>query len=147
MSEQRKILEMIQNGRMTAAEGMMRLEELNANRGIATGVEEPAVPAVRRRYKFLKIRVTSDNKSVNVNATVPIRLLSAIGGFAGMVISYIPAETRVQMEARGINLADIDYGKVIQEIVNGTLDDPSIIEVETWDEGHQATVKVSIYVE
>lgn len=147
MSEQLKILEMIQSGQITAAEGMRLLEALKSNAEMAVGLGEPVVPAAKRRYKFLKIRVTSDNKSVNVNVNVPIRLLSTIGGFAGKVAAYIPAEARAQMEARGIDVADIDFGRVIQEIINGTLDDPTIIDLETWDEGHKAMVKVKIYVE
>ena len=147
MSEQLKILEMIQNGQVTAAEGAQLLEALNSSAVTRPGQGAPMVPAARRRYKFLKIRVTSDNKSVNVNANVPIRLLSTIGGFAGKIASYIPAEARTQMEARGINVSDIDYAKIIREIVDGTLDDPTIIDVETWDEGHKAMVQVKIYVE
>ncbi len=147
MSEQLKILEMIQNGQITAAEGARLLEALKSNQETALGLREPMVPAARRRYKFLKIRVTSENKSVNVNVNVPIRLLSTIGGFAGKIASYIPAEARAQMQARGIDVNDIDYGKIIREIVDGTLDDTTIIDLETWDEKNKAMVWVKIYVE
>lgn len=147
MSEQLKILEMIQNGRITAAEGTRLLEALKSNPATPEGLRESMMPAPRRRYKFLRIRVTSDNKSVNVNANVPIRLLSTIGGFAGKIASYIPAEARAQMLARGIDVNDIDYGKIIREIVDGTLDDPTIIDLETWDEGNKAMIQVKIYVE
>jgi hypothetical protein len=146
MSEQLKILEMIQSGQITAAEGMALLDAL---KGTADAQETGTAlsPAAKRRYKFLKIRVTSDNKSVNVNVNIPIRLLTTIGEIAGKVTAYIPADARTQMEAKGIDITSIDFGKIIEEVLNGTLDDPNIVDVEAWDEEHKAMITVKIYVE
>ncbi len=148
MNEQLKILEMIQNGQITAAEGLELLDALKANGGASsweTGVA-PSV-AARSKYKFFKIKVTSDNKSVNVNVNIPIRLLTTIGEVAGKVNAFIPQDARAQMEAKGVDISSIDYGKIIEEVLDGTLDDPSIIDVEAWDEEHNAMVYVKIYVE
>lgn len=148
MSEQLKILEMIQNGQITAAEGMELLEALKAGgepSAPETGVN--LVTAARRRYKYLKVRVTSDDKSVNVNVNIPIRLLTTLGEIAGKVTSYIPADARAQMEQKGVDLSSIDFAGIIEEVINGTLDDPNIVDVEAWDEEHKAMVHVRIYVE
>jgi len=51
------------------------------------------------------------------------------------------------MEAKGVDITSIDFGRIIEEVLDGTLDDPSIVDVEAWDEEHKATVKVRIYVE
>lgn len=148
MNEQLKILEMIETKQITAAEGMELLEALKAT-------EEPkefqpearAVSFTKHNYKFLKIKVTSDNKSVNVNVNIPIRLLTTIGEIASKVTAYIPADAKAQMESKGVDITGIDFGKIIEEILNGTLDDPNIVDVEAWDEEHKAMVKVRIYVE
>jgi len=148
MSEQLKILEMIQNGQISAAEGLELLDALkSAGEPSApeTGANLPS--AARPKYKFLKIKVSSDNKTVNVNVNIPIRLLTTIGEIAGKVTSYIPADARQQMEAKGVDITSIDFGRIIEEVLDGTLDDPSIVDVEAWDEEHKATVKVRIYVE
>ena len=148
MSEQLKILEMIEHGQISAAEAQELLEALKA-----TGEPEPQetgaslASAVKRNYKFLKIKVTSDNKAVNVNVNIPIRLLTTIGEVATKVTAYIPADARRQMESKGIDVTAIDYGKIIEELLNGTLDDPNIVDVEAWDEDHKAMVTVRIYVE
>ncbi|MEA4894942.1 MAG: hypothetical protein VB064_06730 [Oscillospiraceae bacterium] len=147
MSEQLKILEMIENGQISAAEGMELLDALKAAGEPARGTGTALAPAVTRNYKFLKIKVTSDNKSVNVNVNVPIRLLTTIGEIAGKVTSYIPADARAQMEAKGVDITSIDFGRIIEELLNGTLDDPNIVDVEAWDEEHKTTIKVRIYVE
>lgn len=147
MSEQLKILEMIEKGQISAAEGMELLEAVKQTAGqTESGAAAPQSP-MKRSYKFLKIRVTSDNRSVNVNVNIPIRLLTVIGGMAGKVTSYIPEDARTQMEARGVDVTSIDFSKIIEELLNGTLEDPNIVDVEAWDAEHQTTVRVRIYAE
>ena len=147
MNEQLKILEMIEKGQITAAEGMELLEALNttketeANRNI-----EPAA-GMKRKYKFFRVRVTSEDKSVNVNGNIPIRLISTIGKFADKIPAIIPADARKEMEAKGIDISSIDFAEIIEEILNGTLEDPDIVDVEAWDDDHKAMVKVRVYVD
>jgi DUF4097 and DUF4098 domain-containing protein YvlB len=146
MSEQQKILEMIEKGQITAAEGMELLEALNETK------EAEIVPQIenvttRRNYKFLKVKVTSDNNSVNVNVNVPIRLLTTISEIADKMTNMVPADARREMEAKGIDISSIDFAKIIEEVINGTLDDPDIVDVEVWDESHNAMVKVRVYVD
>ena len=142
MSEQKKILEMIEKGQITAAEGMELLEALNVT-------NEPVAleSTTKRNYKFLKVKVTSDNKTVNVNVNIPIRLLTSIGEAASKLITLVPTDARREMESKGIDITTIDFAKIIEELVNGTLDDPNIVDVEAWDEEHNTTIKVKIYVD
>ena len=148
MSEQLKILEMIENGQITAAEGMELMDALKSS-SAATATENGAtlLSTAKPKYKFLKIKVTSDNKTVNVNVNIPIRLLTTIGEIAGKVSAYIPADAKTQMEAKGVDIASIDYARIIEDLLDGTLDDPNIVDIEAWDEEHKAMVKVRVYVE
>lgn len=147
MSEQQKILEMIEKGQITAAEGMELLEALNVTKESETIQKVEPVTTTKRNYKFLKVKVTSDNNSVNVNVNVPLRLLTTIGEIADKMTNMVPADARRDMESKGIDISSIDFAKVIEEIINGTLDDPNIVDVEAWDESHKAMVKVKVYVD
>ena len=148
MSDQLKILEMIEKGRITAAEGMELLEALKASGSGEEPSRAETFPAGNRRtYKFLRIKVTSDNKSVNVNVNIPIRLLSAVGEIAGKISSFVPKDAREKMESGGVNLSEIDFSKIIDELLSGTLDDPTIVDVSAWDEEHNSMIYVKIYVE
>lgn len=150
MSEQLKILEMIEKGQITATEGMELLEALNlANEAENTGNTVTTAQTIRPKYnyKFLKVRVTSDNSTVNVNVNVPLRLLTTLGEIATKMTAVIPADARKEMESKGIDITSIDFAQIIEEIVNGTLDDPNIVDVEAWSEEQHAMVKVKIYVE
>lgn len=143
MNEQQRILEMIEKGQITAAEGMELLEALG--KAAIPAFDAPA-PSTKRSYKFLKVKVTSENGAINVNVNAPIRLIATIGEIATKMSAVIPPEARNQMESKGIDISQIDFGKVIEEILNGTLDDPTIVDVEVMDpENGKITVKV--YVE
>lgn len=148
MSEQQKILEMIEKGQITAAEGMELLEALNINNDVVNEGQVEVYHTVKNRtFKFLKIKITSDNQSVNVNVNVPIRLLTSIGKLAGNMSVLIPAEARKEMESQGIDITSLDLPGIIDDILSGTIDDPNIVEVEAWDEAHNTMVKVRIYVD
>ncbi len=148
MSEQLRILEMIQNGQISASEGLELLDALKATSDPSTAVSagSRSLPGVHN-YKFLKIKVTSENKTINVNVNIPIRLLTTLGEIATKVTAYIPSDARAQMESKGVDISSIDFGKIIEDVLSGTLEDPSIVDVEAWDEEHKTTVKVQIYVE
>jgi uncharacterized alkaline shock family protein YloU len=147
MSEQLKILEMIEKGQISAAEGMELLEALKTQAEPEAKVGEALASTTPRNYKFLRVKVTSDNQTVNVNVNIPIRLLTTIGEIATKVTAYIPAEARAQMEAKGVNISEIDFGQIIQDLLSGTLDDPDIVNVEAWDEEHKTMIQVRIYVD
>ncbi len=137
MNEQLKILEMIEKGQITAVEGLELLEALNTAKDTETVLQVQTPPAVlRHNFKYLKIRVTADNNSVNVNVNVPIRLLTTIGEIAGRMTTMIPVDAQRDMARKGIDISNIDFAKIIDELINGTLDDPDIVDVEAWDEEH-----------
>lgn len=144
MSEQQRILEMIEKGQITAAEAMELLEALNATNEV---IPVQAVARIKHDYKFFKIKVTSDNNTVNVNVNIPIRLLTTIGEMADRMTAMVPPDARQDMEARGIDFSSIDFAKIIEEVINGTLDEPNIIDVEAWDESSQSMIKVRVYVD
>lgn len=106
-----------------------------------------AVARLKQDYKFFKIKVTSDNNTVNVNVNIPIRLLTTIGEMADRMTAMVPPDARQDMEAKGIDFSSIDFAKIIEEVINGTLDEPNIIDVEAWDESSQSMIKVRVYVD
>ncbi|MDI3537315.1 MAG: hypothetical protein AB7D16_02315 [Eubacteriaceae bacterium] len=143
--EQLKILEMIEKGQVTAAEGMELLEALKAQ-SLPVQVTD-VVAKGNHNYRFFRVRVTSDNNTVNVNVNIPISLLSTIGEIADNMTGVIPPDARKEMAAKGVDLSNIDFKKVIDDLVSGMVDDPNIIDIEAWDEGSQSMIKVKIYVD
>ena len=138
MSDEKiKILEMIQNGKITAAEGLELLKALDDS-----FIKQSDVAKVGSR--FLRIRVTSGQKQ-KVNVNIPLSLLKIATKFAGFGMKLIPEEARQEMRKKGVDLTEIDFSELVQLIDQG-LATGKLIDVDTEDqsEGH---TKVEIYVE
>ncbi len=138
MSDERiKILEMIQNGKISAAEGLDLLKALDES-----FIQKECVPTTGSR--FLRIRITSgQDKKVNVN--VPISLLKVATKFANIGMKCIPAEALQEMQKKGIDLSEIDFDELVQLIDQG-LTNGKLVDIDTDDEKEGHT-KVEIYVE
>lgn len=149
MSEQMKILEMIEKGQISAAEGFELIEALKESEKKERLEAVPSLVSASptARFKFFMIRVTSDNKSVNVSVNIPMKLLASIGEVAGKLSAVIPAEARREMEKSGVDITQINFQEIIEALLSGTLEDPDIVDVEAWDEEHKTNIKVKIYAE
>lgn len=132
-----KILEMIQNGKLTASEG---LELLNAIGDSNVKLNDVVTDSGR----FLRIRVTSGQHS-KVNVNIPLKLLSVATKFAGFGMKFIPEEARQEMQKKGIDLSDINFDELMQLIDQGLVDG-KLVDVDT-DDPDEGRTKVEIYVD
>lgn len=136
MSDEKiKVLEMIQAGKLTAAEGLELLKALD------DGEFRPADAAGSR---FLRIRVASGQHS-KVNVNIPLTLLKVASKFVGIGVKFIPEEARREMASKGIDLNTLDVEEILRLIEQGLVDG-KLVDVDTEDD-HSGRTKVEIYVE
>ncbi|HWQ71673.1 MAG TPA: hypothetical protein VN370_05050 [Desulfitobacteriaceae bacterium] len=135
--EKIKILEMIQNGKITAAEGLELLKAIDDSVTQQNDVTKTG-------SRFLRIRITNDqNKKVNVN--IPLALLKVATKFAGIGMKFIPEEARQEMHKKGIDLSEIDFAELIKLIDQG-LASGKLVDIDT-DDQRDGHTKVEIYIE
>ena len=145
MSEERlKILQMIQEGKVSAAEGLELLKALDE----ATHETIHAVPgapaAGRLANRFLRIRVNSASaKKVNVN--IPLNLVKVASKFAAFGMNYIPDSARQEMTQKGIDLSKIDLEELVLQIEQGLVDG-KLVDIDV-DDPKEGPIKVEIYVD
>lgn len=137
-TEKAKILEMIQEGKITAAEG---LELLNALEESDAQKSTIATSGINKH--FLRVRVDADKAKVNVN--IPLSLIKATSKIAMSSMNYIPEKAREEMEKKGIDLSKIDFEELI-ELIDQGLVTGKLVDVEADDERHGKS-KVEVYVE
>lgn len=131
-----KVLEMIQDGNISAAEGAELLKALEDN-----GVK----PVAQRDDRFLRVRVSGDKvKKVNVN--IPLKLIKVFSSFAVMGMKFIPEEARREMEKKGIDLASINMKELLLLIEQGLVTDEKLVDVDV-DDPDEGKVRVEVYVE
>ena len=142
MNEQQRILEMIEKGQITAAEGMELLEALKES------VEERAeviVTSPKKKYEFLKVKITSEKDDTKVNVNVPLKLVKSLGGIVANVNAYIPKEAQEKMNENGVSLDQIDFEALINALEEGA-DVGPLVDIDT-DDREDGKTTVKVYVE
>ncbi|SHI25332.1 SHOCT-like domain-containing protein [Desulfosporosinus lacus] len=141
-SEKMKILEMIQEGKLTAAEGMdllKAIEEGNSHKE-ASHIKKDILSGGER---FLRVRVVGE-KTLKVNVNVPLSLIHSASKLVVYAMSFIPADKRAELEMKGLDLHDIDVeglASIIEESLDG-----KIVDVEVADPV-EGRIKVEVYVD
>lgn len=133
--EKKKVLEMIQEGKISAAEGMDLLTALEEG-------EETTGSATRLSKRFLRVRV-DDAKENKVNIKIPLGILRVTSKFLNMGMKLIPEEARREMEEKGIDLSAIDFEELVGLIDEG-LSDGKLVDIDTDDA--EGRTKVEVYV-
>lgn len=142
MSEERlRILEMIQNGKITAAEGLELLEALTQEDSLQ-GSSLSLKSSTNLKDRLLIVKVDSSNSKVNVN--VPLTLIKATSKLVTAGMGMIPEEARREMEKKGIDITKLDFDEIVDLLDQG-LSDGRLVDVVTEDK-HGIT-KVEVYVE
>ena len=140
-NEKSKILEMIQDGKITAAEGMDLLKALEDT--------EPANAAsvADNSGRFLRVRVVGDKIS-KVNVNIPLGLLKSASKLItwglGFGTSFIPSEARSNLESKGINLTQMDIEEFIRAIEQGY--GGKLVDVDV-DDDKEGRIKVEVFVD
>lgn len=141
MSEEKlKILQMIQEGKINAAEGLELLKALEESEP----KPESSSPPLRLANRFLRIRVHND-EAVKVNVNLPLSLVRVASKFATFGMNYIPESARREMEQKGIDLSKIDFEELLRMIEDGLVDG-KLVDVNTNDPV-EGPVKVEVYVD
>jgi len=137
--ENKRILEMIEEGKITAAEGLELLAALDHTE---VRTKQVVNPSLHKRY--LRIRVYTD-KAVKVNVNVPLALMKVASKFAAISMKYIPDEARKEMEKKGIDLSQIDVEELVSMIEQGCVDE-KLVDIEV-DDPKEGKVRVEVYVD
>lgn len=118
MSEERKILDMIEKGQITAEDGMKLLEAL---RNVKPEVEEVEVieemmePRGSRQFKYLKVRVLTEKGDTKVNVNIPMKLVKAVGGVLPHINSFIPDDVQDELdEKKALTLTRCNWVRLLK---------------------------------
>jgi hypothetical protein len=141
--EKLKILQMIQDGKINATEGLELIKALEDSESTANPHPE-SISHSRLANRFLRVKVNTEG-TTKVNVNLPLSLLKVASKFAAFGMNYIPESARQEMEKKGINLSQIDLEELMRLIEEG-LTDGKLVDVEVNDP-NEGLVKVEVYVE
>lgn len=149
-SEKMKILEMIQEGKLTAIEGMdllKAIEEESSSEKVSEINEFELMKKEAARSsvgdRFLRVRVVGE-KSLKVNVNVPLSLIRSASKLVVYAMSFVPADKRAELEQKGLDLQALDVEELVR-LVEETVDG-KIVDVEVADP-QEGRIKVEVCVE
>ncbi|WIV12535.1 hypothetical protein [Proteiniborus sp. MB09-C3] len=109
--EKMQILKMIEDGKITSADG---LELLGA-------LEEKENLPISKTSKWLKIKVHDPDDNAKVNVNIPLALVDV-----GLKMA-----TKFSPELKNSDLKDIDFNEIVELIKNGA--EGKIVDIESGD--------------
>lgn len=136
-AERLRILQMIEEQKITAAQGMELLQALDETEA------EPKKALVSKEKKFLRVRVTTDKAKVNVN--IPLSLVRVASKFAVFGMGFIPEEARKELDNKGIDLSQLDLAELMNLIEQGVMTE-KLVDIEA-DDPKEGPSKVEVYVD
>lgn len=147
-SEKMKILEMIQEGKLSAVEGMELLKAIDEGNSYRSSSKIYDNDLVKKEIRstgerFLRVRVLGE-KTLKVNVNVPLSLIRSASKLVVYAMSFVPADKRAELEQKGLDLNDLDVEELIR-IIDESLDG-KIVDVEVADP-EEGIIKVEVYVE
>ena len=149
-NEKMKILEMIQEGKLTASEGMDLLKAIEEGNSAEEATKSGEVGILQRDKvltsygdRFLRVKVAGE-KTLKVNVNVPFSLIRSASKLIVYAMSFVPAEKRAELEQKGLDLHALDVEglvRIVEESVDG-----KIVDVEVSDPV-EGRIKVEVCVE
>jgi hypothetical protein len=136
--ERLKILEMIQEGKISAGEGYHLLQALEEEVKTDRGSSPPG-----GRDKYFRVKVDGDKTKVNVN--IPMRLVKVASKFVSVGMNFIPEQARSEMDKHGVDLSQIDFNELVDLIDQGLVDG-KLVDVQVQDP-QEGLMIVEVYVE
>jgi hypothetical protein len=138
--EKLKILKMIEEQKISAAEAMELLKAMDE----PAPLERERPTGSRDGKKYLRVRVIGD-KAKKVNVNIPLNLVKVASKFAVFGMGFIPEEARKELERKGIDLSQLDLEEVLSMIEKG-LDVEKLVDIDV-DDPEEGRVKVEVYVD
>lgn len=136
-AERLRILQMIEEQKITAAQGLELLQALDETE------PEARKAVVSNEKKFLRVRVSTDKAKVNVN--IPLSLVKVASKFAVFGMGFIPEEARKELERKGIDLSQLDLAELLNLIEQGVMTE-KLVDIEA-DDPEEGRSKVEVYVD
>lgn len=140
-NEKQKILDMINEGKVSAADGARLLECLSD-----TEKEEKAQVqdnARRMKGKKLKVQVSGQNEGepLNVNVSVPLVLARYADG---ILSACMPDNVNSELGKKGVDLKSLNISAIVDAFEDL---DEDLVNVDIQQSGEGTSLKVRVYVE
>ncbi len=155
MNGKERVLKMIEEGKVTAAEGVELLKALSEGQVNVQRTEEEQVKTEeekvteerkKKRISQLKVRILIEKENIDLNVNIPISIVKIMSSVAEDFDGFIPEEAKKAMKDQGIHLDIMEIIKAIESIEQGFLENLNIVDIDAKEADGRAVV-IKVYVD
>ncbi len=141
MDEKQKILKMVEDGKITAAEALELIEALSG----PEKTQEPVSKSVTKGKKTMfRIRIDAGGNNGDGKAKVNVNIPISVAKKLTSLTKVIPDSAKSEMEKEGFNIDELNLKEIIEAIENGDMDE-EIVDIDAT--GEEGGARIKIYVD
>ena len=143
MDEKKKILKMVEDGKITAKDALDLIEALGK-----TGSEEPKVerPKSKKSNRMFRIRIDASEKDgrekARVNVNIPLNVAKRLTSLTNM----IPDSAKAEMEKEGVDIDELNLSELLDALDESGMEE-SLVDIDATEADGKGGARVKIYVD
>jgi len=143
MDEKKKILKMVEDGKITAQEALELIEAIGRSDEDEPKVERPVKKGPRRMFR---VRIDASEKEGGDRAKVNINIPLSVAKKLTSLTHMIPDSAKSEMEKEGVNIDDLNLTELL-DALDESGSEESLVDIDATDEDGKGGAKVKIYVD
>ena len=143
MDEKKKILKMVEDGKITAQEALELIEAIGRTDSEETSSERPRAKGTKRMFRVRIDASEQDGREkAKVNINIPLHVAKKLTSLTKM----IPDSAKAEMEKEGVNIDDLNLAELLDALdENGSGE--SLVDIDATEGDGKGGAKVKIYVD
>lgn len=143
MDEKKKILKMVEDGKITAQEALELIEAIGKTDSEEKSTERPKSKGTNRMFRVRIDASEQDGREkAKVNINIPLNVAKKLTSLTKM----IPDSAKAEMEKEGVNIDDLNLAELL-DALDESGSGESLVDIDATEGDGKGGAKVKIYVD
>ena len=143
MDEKKKILKMVEDGKITAQEALDLIEAMGKTEKEEVNTEKPKGKGSNRMFRIRIDASEQDGREkAKVNINIPLNVARKLTSLTKM----IPDSAKAEMEKEGVNIDELNLSELLDALYESGSEE-SLVDIDATDGDGRSGAKVKIYVD
>lgn len=142
MDEKKKILKMVEDGKITAQEALELIEAI----GKTDKEEKTERPRGKGTNRMFRVRIDASEQDGREKAKVNINIPLNVARKLTSLTKMIPDSAKAEMEKEGVNIDELNLAELLDALYESGSEE-SLVDIDATDGDGRSGAKVKIYVD
>ena len=142
MDEKKKILKMVEDGKITAQEALELIEAI----GKTDTEEKTERPRGKGTNRMFRVRIDASEQDGREKAKVNINIPLNVARKLTSLTKMIPDSAKAEMEKEGVNIDELNLAELLDALYDSDSEE-SLVDIDATEGDGKGGAKVKIYVD